>query len=64
MEKNTDLVQYTQYYLSFAFLIIIGISSAYFYFHWYLKKDITCVKFNTNTQTTIYKTNNWEVSKK
>ena len=47
-----------------AFLIIIGISSAYFYFHWYLKKNITCVKFNTNTQTTIYKTNNWEVSKK
>ena len=23
-----------------AFLMIIGISSAYFYFHWYLKKDI------------------------
>ena len=37
-----------------AFSIIIGISSAYFYFHWYLKKDMTRVKFGTNTQTTIY----------
>ena len=32
-----------------AFLMIIGISSAYFYFHWYLIKDFTHVKFNTNT---------------
>ena len=37
-----------------AFLMIIGISSAYFYFNWYLKKDITRDEFNTNTQTTIY----------
>ena len=37
-----------------AFLMIIGISSAYFYFNWHLKKDITRDKFNTNTQTTIY----------
>ena len=37
-----------------AFSMIIGISSAYFYFNWYLKKDITRVKFNNNTQTTIY----------
>ena len=28
-----------------AFLIIIGISSTYFYFHWYLKKDIMKHKF-------------------
>ena len=37
-----------------AFLMIIGISSVYIYFNWYLKKDITRVKFNTNTQTAIY----------
>ena len=37
-----------------AFSMIIGISSAYFYFNWYLKKDIIRVKFNNNTQTTIY----------
>ena len=34
-----------------AFFIFIGISSTYFYFHWCLKKDITHVKFGTNTQT-------------
>ena len=33
---------------------VSNISSAYFYFHWYLKKDITHVKFSNNTQTTIY----------
>ena len=37
-----------------AFVMIIGISSAYLYFHWYLKKDVTRVKLNNNTQTTIY----------
>ena len=37
-----------------AFLIIIGISSAYFYFHWYFKKDITCFEFSAKAQTTIY----------
>ena len=36
-----------------AFLMIIGITSVYFYYHWYLKIDITRVKFNTNTRTTI-----------
>ena len=39
--------------LATAFLTIIGISSAYFYFNWYLKGGITCVKFSANTQTTI-----------
>ena len=37
-----------------AFVMIIGISSAYLYFHWYLKKDVARVKLNNNTQTTIY----------
>ena len=32
----------------------IGISSVFIYFHWYLKKNNIYVKFNTNTQTTIY----------
>ena len=36
------------------FLIIIGISSAFTFFNWYLKKYIIHVKLNTNTQTTIY----------
>ena len=40
--------------LVIAFLIISGFSSACFYFHRFLKKDIIHVKFNSNTQTTIY----------
>ena len=31
-----------------------SISSAFIYIHWYLKKDNIRVKFNSNTQTTIY----------
>ena len=34
-----------------AFLKIIGISSAYFYFHWYLKQDNTNTGCNTNVNT-------------
>ena len=40
--------------LSIAFLIIIGISSGYFYFHWYLKKDNTIINTSVNTETLIY----------
>ena len=38
MKMYAILLQYTQYYLSILFLIIIGINSTYLYFHWYLKK--------------------------
>ena len=38
-----------------AFLIIIGIRSAYFCFHWYLKKDNTVItNINLGTETVIY----------
>ena len=47
-----------------AFLIIIGISSASIYFHSYLKRDNTHVKFNANTQKQFIKKNKWEISKK
>ena len=33
--------------------ISIGIGIYFAYYHWYLKKDIPRVKFNTRTQTTI-----------
>ena len=37
------------------FTINVGGIGAYFiYFHWYLKKDVTRVEFNTRTQTDIY----------
>ena len=37
------------------FWINVGGIGAYFvYFHWYLKKDVTPVEFNTRTQKDIY----------
>ena len=47
----------TIYIESFAitFLIIIGISSEFTYFHWYLKKSNTNItNINANTETVIY----------
>ena len=41
-------------FLVIFFIISISISSVFIYFHWYLKRDNTHVKLNTNTQTTIY----------
>ena len=38
---------------SIIFTINVGIGSYFLYFHWYLKKDVICVKFGTRTQTTI-----------
>ena len=41
--------------LVIAFLIIIGISSAFIYFHWYLKKsNAGVVNINPDTETVIY----------
>ena len=37
---------------SVIFTVNIGISSYFLYFHWYLKKDATYVKFGTCTQLT------------
>ena len=39
-----------------AFLIIIGIGSMYFYFHWYLKKknDTKFTNINPSTETVIH----------
>ena len=36
------------------FTINVGIGAYFVYFHWYLKKDVTRVEFDTRTQTTIY----------
>ena len=38
---------------SITFTVNIGIGSYFLYFHWYLKKDVICVKFGTRTQTAI-----------
>ena len=48
-----------------AFLIIIGIISAFIYFHCYLQKDDTIITdISSNTQTTIYQIYRWEISNK
>ena len=39
---------------SIIFTINVGIGTCFVYSHWYLRKDITRVKFGTCTQTTIY----------
>ena len=46
----------TIYIILFVIFVVISISisSVFIYFHWHLKKDNTRVKFNTNTETTIY----------
>ena len=46
----------TIYIVLFVIFFITGIciSSVFTYFHWHLKKDNVHVKFNSNTQTTIY----------
>ena len=36
------------------FLINIGISTAYLYFHWYFKKSNIGVNTSVNTETVIY----------
>ena len=37
-----------------AFLIIITISIAFTYFHWYIKTDINITNINPDTETVIY----------
>ena len=40
--------------IAIVFTICIGIGTYFIYSHWYLKKDVTRVKFDTPIQTTIY----------
>ena len=47
-----------------AFLIIIGISSTFIYFLWYLKSDTSIAHINPGTKTTIYYKYKWEISNK
>ena len=47
----------TIYIILFVIILIISsvfISSVFIYFYWYFKKDNIRVKFNTNTEITIY----------
>ena len=55
--KNENKHKYsscTLYIVSFSifFTINVGIGSYFLYFHWYLKKDATRIRFGTRTETT------------
>ena len=47
-----------------ALLIIIGITSVFIYFYWYLKRDTSITNINTGTETVIYWTYKKEISNK
>ena len=38
---------------SVVFTVNVGIGTYFIYFHWYLKKNVVCVKFGTYTRTTV-----------
>ena len=52
--KCSSCTVYTVLFWIFFTIKICGISGYFIYFHWYLKKDVTRVEFDTRTQTTIY----------
>ena len=52
--KCSSCIVYTVLFWMF-FKINVGRTGPYYvYFHWYLKKDVTRVGFDTRTQTRIY----------
>ena len=56
-ENNYKCSSCTVYMVLFWILFTINvgrIGDSFVYFHWYLKKDVTSVEFDTCTQTTIY----------
>ena len=54
-KNNHKCSSCTLYIVLFSIILTInvGIGSYFLYFHWYLKKDVTRIKFGTRTQTTI-----------
>ena len=45
---------YTVLFCIFFTISVGGIGTYFVNFHWYLKKDVTHVEFDTSTQATIY----------
>ena len=52
--KCSSCTVYTMSFWIFFTINVGGIGTYFVYFHWYLKKDVTRVEFDTRTQTTIY----------
>ena len=51
--KSSSCILYIVLF-SILFTINVGIGTYFVYFHWYLKKDVTRVEFDTHTLATIY----------
>ena len=51
--KCSPRTMYTALFWIFFTINVGGIGAYFIYFHWYLKKDVTRVEFNTRTQTDI-----------
>ena len=49
---------------SIIFTVNVGIGTYFVYFHWYWKKDVTCVKFNTLLKQQFNELIKWEKSNK
>ena len=52
--KCSSCTIHTALFWIFLTINVGGIGAYFIYFHWYLKKDVTRVEFNTCTQTDIY----------
>ena len=52
--KCSSCTVYTVLFWIFFTINVGGIGAYFVCFHWYLKKDVTRVEFDTRTQTTIY----------
>ena len=52
--KCSSCTVYTVLFWIFFTINVGGIGAYFAYFHWYLKKDVTRVEFDTRTQITIY----------
>ena len=51
--KSSSCILYIVLF-SILFTINVGIGTYFVYFHWYLKKYVTRVEFDTHTLATIY----------
>ena len=52
--KCSSCKMYTALFWIFFTINVGGIGAYFTYFHWYLKKHVNRVEFNTRTQTDIY----------
>ena len=52
--NSSSCTVYTVLFYIFFTINVGGIGAYFVYFHWYLKKDVNRVEFDTRAQTKIY----------